>query len=201
MNQNSLRKWIIILLIVASAGPFSGSAVSFSNTSRPFFYTPQPAPKAKSDIVSLRDFTRDEVRSAGMVLSKDLKVHVSAAGGGERSFWRDNSDENESQQMYAAGWIIDADTREIVWDMTRENTSGRANRRTCDLDISLKKGSYEVYYMAYGYSIGGAFSGASINIDRRQSHRTPNRVIGGIINFFRGDEGDLYEEFMDLART
>jgi len=42
--------------------------------------------------------------------------------------------------MFAAGWIIDADTREVVWEMTMDNTSGREENRTCEDEVKLKTG-------------------------------------------------------------
>ena len=61
-------------------------------------------------VVELKDFRDQEVRVAGMTLTKDMTVHIFALGGGDRSTWRGFT-EDEDPQLYAAGWIIDAETR------------------------------------------------------------------------------------------
>lgn len=191
MNRNSSKKSIILFLFTASAFIFLGAA--------PLSQARNPGNGV--EIVTLKDFTKQEVRGAGITLLKDMRVHIYAVGGGEKSMWRDMFDDNESQQMYAAAWIINADTRHVVWDMTMDNTSGKARHRTYDDDIQLKKGSYEIYFMAYGYATGGTFSQVSINIDRRESHRSSNSTVGGIFRLFGGgDDRELYDEFIDYAK-
>jgi hypothetical protein len=200
MKATTHTRSIILFLFVALAFVFLGVANRTDNSSDiPRSYSSQPSDKG-SEIVSLKDFTKEEVRGVGITLSKDLTVHISAVGGGDRSFWSDAFGNDESDQMYAAGWIIDADTRDVVWDMTMDNTSGRSNRRSCEKDITLKKGSYEVYFMAYGYASGSGVSHWSLNIDRRKTHRSTDRIFGGILDLFRGDSKERYEEFMDYAR-
>jgi hypothetical protein len=200
MNRDSKKESIILFLLIASALSFLGTAQPPSNKFASLDHATVDGPEKKGEIVSLRDFTKEEVRGVGITLSKDLRVHISAVGGGDKSFWSDAFSDNDSQSMFAAGWILDADTREIVWDMTMDNTSGRANRRTCEKDLTLKKGSYEVYFSAYGYVSGGTFSHISINIDRRKTHRTSNKVFGGLLGVFGVDDQEFYDEFMDNAK-
>ena len=200
MNPNSLIKSLFTFLFIALAFFFMG-------TSGPISIDPNNAyangnnPKDKgTEIVSLKDFTKEEVRVAGITLSKDLNVHINAVGGGDKSFWSNLANDNESEQMYAAGWIINADTRELVWDMTMDNTSGRSNRRTCEENLTLKAGSYEVYFMAYGYSSGTNFSHWSANIDRRRTHHSSDRLFGGLLNIFTGNSEENYDDFMEYAK-
>src|SRR5512140_3562169 len=146
MDQNSFRKSLSLVILVIVAFIFLGA-------------TKAPAGSEKeAQIVLLKDFTKMEVRGIGITLDKEIKIHISAVGGGDKSVWQDAFGDKESQQMYAAGWIINAKTRKLVWDMTMDNTSGQSNNRKCDEDITLKKGSYEVYYQAFGYASGGSFS-------------------------------------------
>ncbi len=200
MDRNSFQKPISVLLLIIAAFVFLGITVP-----------PRPEPSrsvsSQSDgtgkdmeIVSLKDFTKQEVRGAGITLTKDVKVHISAVGGGDRSFWQDAFGDNESQQMFASGWIIDANTRELVWDMTMDNTSGRSDRRTSEKDMTLKKGSYEIYFQAYGYASGGSFSRFSMNIDRREQRHSSSKVFGGILNLVGADNEDRYDDFMEYAK-
>lgn len=154
----------------------------------------------KGTIVSLKDFTKEEVRSAGITLAKDMKVHIAAVGGGDRGFWSEWNDD-EDPQLYAAGWIINAETRAVVWEMTLDNTSGHSERRTFDSDLTLPKGSYEVYFSAHGYYKGSRNSHYSTNIDRRDERKGPSRLLGKFMRIFSNDrDNDLYDEFMDLAK-
>ncbi|MBI3005721.1 MAG: hypothetical protein HYY49_09960, partial [Ignavibacteriales bacterium] len=118
-------------------------------------------------IVDLRDFRNDELKSAGFTLSQDEKVHISALGGGENKKF-ENWFGDDEPQLYAGGWIIDAETRESVWEMDFDNTSGRGGRRSFEGEVALSKGSYEVYFVAYAFHQRDGFSGFSINIDHRR---------------------------------
>ncbi|MCU0454449.1 MAG: hypothetical protein MUE68_12420 [Bacteroidetes bacterium] len=147
-------------------------------------------------VVDLRDFTDVEVRAAGFSLSRDLDVRVTASGGGERSLIREMIDDDENSGMYAYGWIIDASTRDVVWQMDLSNTSGRRNRRAAEDKVRLKAGAYEVYYAAWGYVRSSGFSYSSANIDRRE----PDRRGSSVISIFGRDFEDLRDEFMELAK-
>ena len=53
--------------------------------------------------------------------------------------------------MFAYGWIINAQTREIVWQMNvgnTDNVSRRGYNRKFDEDIRLPAGEYEAYFTA-----------------------------------------------------
>ena len=154
---------------------------------------------AQQTIVDLRDFRTQEVKSVGLTLDKDVKVHIKALGGGvDQSAWFNffSGDDDDRDMMFAAGWIIDPNTREPVWEMTMRNTHGRDYRRSFDDDITLKRGSYEVYFSAYGFARSHGHSNFSINIDRRKNHRNGG---SSTVNF-SNDNGDEYEEFMENAK-
>ena len=148
-------------------------------------------------VVDLKDFADVELRAAGMSLSRDLSVRVIASGGGDRSMIREMIDDDENAGMYAYGWIIDASTRDVVWQMQLENTSGRRSRRVAEETVKLKAGAYEVYYVAWGYIRSSGFSYSSANIDRRETDRKGRNVI----SIFGRDFEDLRDEFMDLAKS
>jgi len=148
----------------------------------------QPEMNRKSEILTLQDFTKEEVKGVGITLSREVAVHISGVGGGNRSFWRDwdFSDDDESSQMFAAGWIIDANTRKMVWEMTMENTTGNTAHRECEETITLKQGSYEVYYAAYGFVSQSPVSSYFGNIDRRETRSRQNKSSRyGIGKFFK----------------
>ncbi|RPI04594.1 MAG: hypothetical protein EHM64_09445 [Ignavibacteriae bacterium] len=167
----------------------------------------EPEEQVKTPVVTLDDFTKEEVKGIGITLDKDLRVDISGAGGGDRSFWSDwkMTDDDQSSEMFAAGWIIDATTRTMVWQMTMENTSGKTANRICHETIELKRGSYEVYYAAYGYVSRSPFSSFIGNIDRREhrpsDHESSGSTIGKIFKEIITGSDDLQEEFMDHAKN
>ncbi len=97
-------------------------------------------------IIQLKDFTQTEIKGGGFSLPTGMKVHIRATGGSEQSLPFAGSD------LYAYGWIINADTRERVWKMDRDNTTKEKSQRVFDDYVYLPKGDYEVYFGGYGYS-------------------------------------------------
>jgi len=192
-HQRKLQPVVAFLVSVVTV-TIPGAAV---NDSSYLNATPPPAVK---EILSLKDFTDIEVKGAGFTLQRDTRVHLSALGGGDRVFWRDVFDDADESRMYAAGWIIDATSRELVWEMTMDNTEGRTHKRSFEGDLDLKRGSYEVYFAAHGYYHSSTFSTSTINIDRRSGKR-PGRWSGvNFFGWFSDDRGDMYEEFMEYAK-
>lgn len=120
------------------------------------------AQAGERSIIQLKDFTQTEIKGAGFSLPGEMKVHIRAIGGSGRAFPFAGPD------LVAYGWIINADTRELVWKMDRDNTRSEKNEGTFDDFVSLPAGEYEVYFGAYGYS-------AIYNIDRRQNNPSDHR--------------------------
>src|SRR3972149_3059790 len=92
---------------------------------------------------------------------------------------------------------MDAATREVVWEMTHENTGGRRNDRTVNEDVSLEKGAYEVYFAAYGTVRSGAFSYSQANIDRRNDNKRGRNFF----SIFGDNFEDIRDEFMESAKN
>lgn len=114
-------------------------------------------------IISLRDFSGAELKYAGIVVSQSTKLHIRALGGGSDGNWT-----SKDERMFAYGWILNADTREPVWTMTMGNSWRKNSDREFDGSITLDAGSYEVYFVAYGFAVRTGFSNMSINIDHRR---------------------------------
>lgn len=111
-------------------------------------------------VVQLKDFDLTEVKSLGLTLPADTRVQIHALGAG--------AGKESNSALYAYGWIINADTRELVWKMTRNETVRAKDDRSYNGEILLKKGSYEVYFAAYGFATVSLFSSLAVNIDRRE---------------------------------
>jgi len=119
---------------------------------------------AETNIVSLRDFRTEELKSAGISLTGSTTIRLSALGGSEDEAWMSRSD-----GMFASAWIIDAATRKPVWEMTVSNSNTVASGdRKFEGSLTLGPGDYEVYFSAPTFSYRTWKSHVAINIDHRR---------------------------------
>lgn len=151
------------------------------------FLSPAPSAAGERMILQLKDFTQSELKSGGFILSADQTVHLYALGGGGKK------DNLSSSDLYAYGWIIDADSRKVVWEMSRSNTKSQNSYRKFDNEINLKKGSYEVYFAGFGYGGNSIFSNFYINIDRRNHSAEGDSRNRGFFNWLEEVFFDDYE--------
>ncbi|MCJ7508879.1 MAG: hypothetical protein MUO85_09150 [candidate division Zixibacteria bacterium] len=82
----------------------------------------------------------DQMRNAYFSLKKPVSLYIYALG--EASY--------SDSQMVDYAWIEDANTKEIVWEMTLDNTEyagGARKNRKFDGMFKLNKGDYKVYYV------------------------------------------------------
>ncbi|MFZ0388902.1 MAG: hypothetical protein WAN36_00470 [Calditrichia bacterium] len=102
--------------------------------------------------VALTNIHTGEVQFAGFSLLSEKKVRIDAEGAGN-----DQQERHEKEMMidpngmFAYGWILNAKTRKVVWQMSVENTE--RNRRTrlnrkYEGQIKLPAGEYEIYYFS-----------------------------------------------------
>ena len=115
-------------------------------------------------IVSLRDFKDTELKYAGFETRRPVTVHIDALGGGGSHGWS-----YKSNTMFAYGWIINAETRALVWQMTAENTGKAGDDRSFDGTVALEPGKYEAYFTAYGFAFHSTFTHMTVNVDHRKS--------------------------------
>jgi hypothetical protein len=144
-------------------------------------------------IVSLKGFEAVEVRSQGFTLTRPTKVHVYAKGGGLRHFRHRSSD----NPFYASGWILNAATREVVWQMDGSNTKRDWEYRVADQYLDLSAGSYEAYFANHGFGQGLLFAQWNRNIDRR--HLQPREAARpkGFLAAFGVDEDSLLRHWRE----
>ncbi len=92
-------------------------------------------------IVELDHFRPEMIKSAEFTVTDDLNVLIEAVGGYH----------NRTDRMFAYGWLLDAVSREVVWSMEEEFTHRHKNNvylRDFDDEISLKPGTYDLYFYA-----------------------------------------------------
>ncbi|MBI5471078.1 MAG: hypothetical protein HY961_01890 [Ignavibacteriae bacterium] len=140
-----------------------------------------PAIAAQKTVVALHDFSKMELKSAGFDLSRTTTFHITARGAGNSQCDNDG-DWKDRDDMFAYGWILDANTRQPVWKMEKDNTSRSRDDRTFDGDVTLKPGSYEIYFTASTFTYISTFKNMTMNIDHREK---------GLFNFGvrRSDKG------------
>lgn len=127
------------------------------------FFSAQAARAQEPVIVSLKDAIAKEVQSQGFTLPRDAKVHVYARGGASQGLNRG--------PFFAYGWILNASTREVVWQMDGRTSRLQGGFEVADHYLDLPKGSYEAYYANHGFERKSFFMGWSRNIDRRSANR------------------------------
>ncbi|HEX9081922.1 MAG TPA: hypothetical protein VF768_06560, partial [Holophagaceae bacterium] len=121
-------------------------------------------------ILTLGDLASAEVRQQGFTLAHPMKVHVQVRGAGIRAWW----DGGSGSGLFASGWILRADTREVVWQMDGANSRQDGELRVADQVLDLPAGSYEAYMADTGFGETFLFSSWVRNIDRRHLlTRTP----------------------------
>ena len=116
----------------------------------------------EKQVASLRDFCDAELKTTGFDVHQPTAVHIKATGGGGDYGWSYKSD-----QMFGYGWIINADTREVVWKMDTRNTSRVRDDREFDGTLTLEPGSYELYFSVYAFGYHTTFKHMNVNVDRR----------------------------------
>jgi hypothetical protein len=148
----------------------------------------------EKQIVSLKDLSETQVKCAGFQIQQEAIVHIKAVGaGGENKWSYRNGDRGGDLTAYP--WIIDADTRNVVWEMTVDNSSKWKDERSFDGTVTLPAGSYEVYIAAATFSINTAFTHISMTVDHRK-----NPLFGDVReekkNFFHWLSGWWSDDFM-----
>lgn len=91
--------------------------------------------------VQLIEVGDDYQQTAGFSLSQETRLHLYALGESDYSY----------RQMADYAWIIDANTRTRVWEMTTENTEsagGSRKNRVFNGLINLPPGDYIVHYIS-----------------------------------------------------
>lgn len=115
-------------------------------------------------IIGLKGLEIAEVRHGGFSLAQAAKVHVYAKGGGLGHF----AQAFREEPFFAQGWILNANTREVVWQMDRSSAKREGEYWVCDRYLDLPAGPYEAYFANHGFGQSLLFAQWTRNIDRRR---------------------------------
>jgi len=142
-----------------------------------------PSVMAQFRVVDLKDFDRDRIYTKGFTVKKNTAVYIEATGVMSKSHKWDRWN-----PMFAYGWILNSDTREVVWAMTPgnvENSLGSPNVQY-EGTITLKAGHYEAFFSTLGQRI----------IKIRKSNSYLNEFVRNLVKVFV-DDADLWEDMSD----
>jgi len=132
-------------------------------------------------IASLHDMSDVELKETGFTMQIGAPVHIKAVGAGGDYGWT-----YKSGDMFAYAWVINADTRQVVWEMTADKTSKVKSDRTLDGVINLPRDRMKCI---------------SARLSLPTTLRSPifrSTSITGKIHFSGGTEGE--ERFFRLAQ-
>jgi hypothetical protein len=104
-------------------------------------------------LVDIREVSAFEVASAGFTLTSEQALAVEAVGAGEarqsHGCDQDCGGAEDLVEWKGNAWIVDAATRELVWDLLRSASKRRANGLLrYDGTLNLPAGTYIVHYGA-----------------------------------------------------
>jgi len=136
---------------------------------------------AGSEIV-IKDLAPSTLEMITFTVSRSADVQVEAVGAGLKS----------GEYLFAYPWIIDANTRKLVWSMEEEITdeiSGSKWLRSYDDDITLRPGTYQlIYYSGPPYYFFGEFGSGDFK-----------ELLDGLGGWFDKSKGGFPDDD-DLAR-
>ena len=95
-------------------------------------------------MVEINNIKPDKIEIAGFELADDQTVTIELYG---LQPYR-----NRHRAPYTYAWILNAETRKLVWDSEDGDIDReRRGEYSCTDEIDLQKGIYEVYYAAFPY--------------------------------------------------
>lgn len=131
-------------------------------------------------IADLKNFEMDKVYVKGFTVNRSSTVTIEAVGVMSKSEkW------NRWNPMIAYGWILNTDTKEVVWEMKSNNVNSelRSSNVSFQGSVTLPPGNYEAYYSTYGQKI--------IRISRSDSYM--GEFFKNLVKVFVED-GDIYRD-------
>ncbi|NIW79627.1 MAG: hypothetical protein GWN16_09285, partial [Calditrichae bacterium] len=80
------------------------------------------------------------MKSSGFLLNEKQEIQIEAVGANIR----------DEHFMMSNAWILNADSRDVVWEMTEANSRRKSRElREYRDKITLEKGRFEIYYAVF----------------------------------------------------
>ena len=161
-----------------------------------------PGSAQRALLVHIDGLSPHELRTEAFSLNGSGAVRIRATGADEHSRGRFGRNRGDFERGYWRGnaWILDAHTRDVVWELANERTErGDDGLRVFDGDVNLASGEYVVHYASYS---SNTFIG---NVFGRLRSRSGGYYDDGLSEEFAieisGDGHALGEEEMRNARN
>ncbi|MCH7495498.1 MAG: hypothetical protein IH825_05330 [Candidatus Marinimicrobia bacterium] len=147
---------------------------------------PDSLPAQDKTLVRIDDIYPEDLRLEGFELDANREIAIQAVG----FYYRDEG----IRVLLGNAWILDSKTRDVVWDLA--DSRSRSRRRGLiefSDEISLPKGSYEVYFASYPIR-----SLTDVNIE---DLKDLGEILGSLFRgWFRGDRDSYRKDVLDLYR-
>jgi len=134
---------------------------------------------SQNKLAEIRDISPEEISFEGFRLDRDQEIEIEAVGFHPK----------RSGHMFTHAWILNAGTRELVWDL-EDAATDRRSRKLIDYkdSVRLPEGEYEVYFATFPFHA----------MQRDGWGNFWERIFEDI--FDEKDRSDVYEEFKDELR-
>ena len=145
---------------------------------------PDSVPAQDKTLVRIDDIYPEDLRLEGFELDANQEIAIQAVG----FYYRDEG----IRILLGNAWILDSKTRDVVWDLA--DSRSRSRRRGLiefSDEISLPKGSYEVYFASYPIR-----SLTDVNIE---DLKDLGEILGSLFRgWFKGDRNSYRKDVLDL---
>ena len=129
------------------------------------------AAHSEEEILLLSDIQLNETESVTFTVKNSTDIHIAAVGA-ERSM---------GDEMYAYPWIINAQTRDMVWSMDEEFTRPIKDSETLrqyDDDLNLSPGTYTLFYHAcQPYFFSGAIDLSGLKVSLKDLDKDIEKLL------------------------
>jgi len=101
------------------------------------------------DKIEFLNIENDQLYLAGFSLEYNRDIYIEVTGSGyDKTDIDSRNIHADPAGLYAYAWIINGDSRKLVWRMTRDNSEKTGNGDLFEFKgkVSLPQGHYEVYY-------------------------------------------------------
>ena len=145
---------------------------------------PDSVPAQDKTLVRIDDIYPEDLRLEGFELDANREIAIQAVG----FYYRDEG----IRILLGNAWILDSKTRDVVWDLadSRSRSRKRGLIEFSD-EISLPKGSYEVYFASYPIR-----SLTDVNLE---DLKDLGEILGSLFRgWFRGDRNSYRKDVLDL---
>lgn len=147
-------------------------------------------PPSREGLVVLERMDAESLQYNAFEVDRTVRMSIEGMGSFE-------SEASDSERLAAYAWILDAETREPVWQMEPANVE-RGKRTLAELHDTLRldTGRYYLYFASYGNFLRGRRNGAETVSDKWKKDSKHWHIV---MNLVEGKETDVRRIHLDEA--